>query len=532
MKTTHILFLAFGAWLTTGCSDFLEEYSQDSYYASSWKDLDEVLVGSGYLPNSAAHSFDTPGTPASYLHYLADEMLENNIASPKAGCMLKSKPYTYSYYTWQQRMGQNQEYTDFYDDNQDWTSFYYHINVVNNVLAVIDDMPQATEEEIAGCHKVKGEALFLRAYNYFMLVNLYGLPYAPSTAASTQGVPLKTSENVEDRKFTRQSVQTVYNQIIADLEAARTEFIAYNEPAKSIYRADSTATNLLLSRVYLYTQQWQLAADAARRVIKAHPALQRLSDDASSFARLSNPENIFNMGGSDLSQMLSYQVQAYKVNNELYDLFDTDDLRRSQWYWTSGTFIGVTKEKPDQSWNDTPVATNDPNYYYYAHTFGHSEKKSEVSSIFLLRSAEAYLNLAEALACLGKEDEARQTWQTLRTARYKAGSTHITTTETGDALIRAIRTERRKELAFEGHRWFDLRRYAVSTVCPDAISITHEYTIYKDDINSEMLSRRTMVLLPNDPAYTLPIPYEVILFNSDMEQNANPWRTYEEVILN
>lgn len=68
---------------------------------------------------------------------------------------------------------------------------------------IAQDLSDKTNEERRGKEKVGGEARFLRAYYYFQLVNLYGKAYDPSTATTDPGVPIKTSAEVEDKKFQR-----------------------------------------------------------------------------------------------------------------------------------------------------------------------------------------------------------------------------------------------------------------------------------------------------------------------------------------
>ncbi len=80
---------------------------------------------------------------------------------------------------------------------------------------------------------------------------------------------------------------------------------------------------------------------------------------------------------------------------------------------------------------------------------------------YVIRLPEILLNKAEALAALGRNEEAINTIQELRKKRFRPE--HLTAiTETGAGLVQFIREERRRELCFEWHRWFDLRRYAVN----------------------------------------------------------------------
>ena len=97
-------------------------------------------------------------------------------------------------------------------------------------------------------------------------------------------------------------------------------------------------------------------------------------------------------------------------------------------------------------------------------------------------------------------------------------------TASGEELVGEIRKERRKEFILEGQRWFDLRRYRVCPVYPERISLTHDYTYYVDELSTEIVRRERFVLKEDDPSWTLPIPYEVLEFNTGMQGNGNPFR--------
>ena len=516
-----LLFLVSSCLGMTSCGDFLEEYSQDTDYVRTWKDLDELLIGDCYLPVERSNHLSYTTNVGSWIHLLGDEVQESQSGYNNTYADGDNRAQSFGYFTWQQRVGQNETYTDYYAENATWTKIYYCINVANNILSAVEEVPHATQSEQQGIHKVRGEAHFLRAYYYFWLANLYGKPYDAATAATDLCVPLKTSDVVEDRKFTRQTVAEVYAQVLSDLDQAERELTQYKTPPVSIYRADSTACHLLQSRVYLYMQNWQKAALYAQKVMNEHPALTQLSTASGKFSVADNPENLFSMGGSDVPCIFNYICQSYSVSRELYDAYAASDLRKSQWYWQKGNFVGPVKTKVSTMYlTYDATATN-----YYTQAYADKSVMEEVSGQFLLRSAEAYLNYAEAEAYLGNDAEARTALNTLRRSRY-AASANSDITSSGSSLISAIRRERRLELALEGHRWFDLRRYTVCSVQPESTSITHEWSYYTSHTTTTLVERRRFTLEANDAAYTLPIPQEVLDFNTGMPNNPRPWRNY------
>lgn len=129
---------------------------------------------------------------------------------------------------------------------------------------------------------------------------------------------------------------------------------------------------------------------------------------------------------------------------------------------------------------------------------------------------------------MGNEAEARQALNTLRATRFVSGAADAAVTATGSDLVTAIRNERKRELACEGHRWFDLRRYRVCEVQPEKVSITHQFGFYKSDTDGgEPLYVRNYTLPEDDPSWTQPIPHEVLEFNVGMPNNGNQKREYD-----
>ena len=526
----HFTFYIAVALTLSSCSSFLEEYSQDTDYVRSWKDLDELLIGDAYWPVGYTYDFNMQTNQGMFIHLLADEVEEQNSAYGSAYYgKFDDHQRMFGYLTWQERVGQNETYSGYFEENALWTLAYKKINITNNILNSLADVPQQTADEREGAAKVEGEARFLRAYYYWLLVNLYGQPYDPATAATLPGVPLKTSPEVEDIKFQRATVGAVYAQIESDLLAADAAFDAVTKPRKSIYRADRTAVRLLLSRVYLYMQRWTEAARYANLVIQSHGNLQDLRTTATAMMLRSNVENIFSMGGDDLPVMLDYRWQGLRVSHDQYAAYAANDLRRSQWLWRNGSFRGLMlRENGAQYLTSALPATTSESYYYYAYTYTLETRTSPISSLFWLRSAEAYLNLAEAEAAQGHDEEALAAVNTLRRARFSdVGTWQLSST--GSQLISDLREERRREFVLQGQRWFDLRRYRVSAIQPERISITHTYTYYEDRGTTEPLETRLFRLTEDDPSWTLPIPHEVLVFNTGMENNGNLPRSYTVV---
>lgn len=523
---SHIIVALCGILLLGSCSRFLEEYSQDTYYVQSWNDLDELLIGDAYLQAKASNQASGANNIGWFLMFLADEVEEQSNDYGGSHVMFDNNEKVFGYYTWQQRVGLTQEYTSYLAENGTWTEVYRLINVANNIISSLDDVPQQTNEEKEGCLRVKGEAHFLRGLYYFWLANLYGKPYNAATAATDLAVPLKTDETVNDIEYQRNTVQEVYDQILADLTVAH-DCLSQTAKKETIYRADSTAVNLLLSRVYLYMQNWSKAVEYADLVLKAKSSLVDINtmEPYAGFLSKSSKETIFSMGGNDVYCNMDYAYQSFRVATDLYDSHDESDLRKSQWYWAMGNFIGYTKVAQSTYTNESNRDPTTPLFYYYAYQFGLEGYVCPVSGLFLFRTAEAYLNKAEAETYLGNEQEARSTLNTLRKNRYESGSDYEITAS-GEALATAVRDERRKELALEGHRWFDLRRYMVCEKYPYSKSITHKYTYYTDRGETTKIQTYVFTLEENDPAYTLPIPQEVIDYNTGMKQNERPWREY------
>ena len=267
------------ALLFGGCDDFLEEYSQSQTVAKEVSHFDEVLLGDGYLP--AVNRKYISSDQAGFINVLDDDVTtvkSNGLAALYwPGCM----QIMFGYYAWQLEVGRTPAGNVLLDDSQTYTDFYRRIHVANVILKEIDEITIANPSEELERSRVKGECHFLRASLYFTLVNLYGKAYDKETAATDLGVPLKLTAYVEHDKeqktqFERTPVAEIYKQIVSDLKAA-IDYLTESPQTRPLHRASKEAAQLLLSRVYLYMQDWQNAATLAEDLLENDTRLYYMS---------------------------------------------------------------------------------------------------------------------------------------------------------------------------------------------------------------------------------------------------------------
>ena len=498
-----------------GCGDFLDEYSQTFIRASKISDYDELLLGSVYIKSISpdppfSYVYPSGYNTCDFLNVLDDDL--NVVCEEAINRIGGDKPINqwesmntmlFGYTTWQRdvtdtELGQT-------DDQNSWVDLYRRIAVINSALHEIEDLNVTTDEDIANFHRVKGEYLFLRGQFYLMLANLYGKPYNPSTASTDLGVPLKISSGVEHDKdaetqFDRSTLDVIYAQIVEDLQGAVEEL---GISSKGVwYRASEESARILLGRTYLYMQRWEDAKNVLEPVfdnimLSSIVTGEELGNE-NRFLTEENVEIIFSQ--NSLYSQVSWTGNApeFCVSRELYDLYDENDRRR-------GCFS----------------VNGDTDSIALSYKYNTGNYQAQVSDVMMIRAAEAYLDMAEACAMLGTEEAlANKYLNDLRRNRIVG---YEDESYAGEELVNQIRLERRKELCYEGHRWFDLRRYSVCEKYPYKKKIYRNFSVYDADGN---LSRRmTYVLEEDDPAYVFSIPKNVLEFDATpMIDNERPER--------
>lgn len=343
----------------------------------------------------------------------------------------------------------------------DWAGYYSAIFIANHVIDNRAEITEGTDDEV---NQLAGEAYLFRAYMHFTLVNLHGQPYTKADAPATKAIPLKLDNDLEGF-LSRNTVEEVYASIRSDIGQARELMNKESwEPAFS-YRFTTLAAEALQSRVALYMAQWQVAYDAAEKALGQKSTLEDLNVSSPILPNhFTSVENI-----SALEHIKSSDNNSSRVPATFLALFSEGDRR-----------LSLCFSAPDAEGKSRCLKAG----------------KSEYSSTF--RVGEMYLNGAEAAAQLGKLPEARTRLLQLMQKRYAPTAYEAKATAVdamGQAeLITEILNERARELAYEGHRWFDLRRTTRPRI-------------------EKLLSGKTYVLEQDDPRYTVPIPKEAIAAN-------------------
>ena len=345
-----------------------------------------------------------------------------------------------------------------------WNSAYKVIQNANIILEHIDQVPG--EETIKSA--IKGQALALRARNYFNLVRFYQHTY--SIAKDKPGVPLQLKADLEPKE--RASVSVVYEQILADLLYAEELLVNFNRPNINFY--DKDVVRFLLAQVYLTMEDWPNAEKYANHIRSAYPLMS------------------MEEYGAGFSSANKEWVLGYKQGPQDYWWYDSPACWfdfgqnkapwQAEWVLPSNYFVDVVmKDDPRKLVIANPLYTG----RYAAIKFLELKSQPPYGDLFDLRGAEMYLVEAEAAARQAKVQQALQVLNVLQIARG-ASKTTITGQE---QLIEAILLEKRKEMWGEGIEWFDFLRLKQG-IDRKANEGHHQ------DISIPALSNRLIMMIP------------------------------------
>lgn len=375
-----------------------------------------------------------------------------------------------------------------------WITYFNFIFRCNAVLEGVENNNRLSDRVKT---QLKGEALFLRSWLNFYLVNLYG------------EIPIVVSTNPEEnRLLPRSSIDAVYKLIIEDLimssKLLSADFLngklnAYNSGAEERVRPTLWAAKALLARVYLFNKKWSEAELTANEVI-AHRDLFSLSDLVSIFHK-NNKESIWLLqpieSGWNTSEGRRFNLNAFPqgfsidkpvyLSDFLLNVFEKGDKRREK-------FV------------DSLII--DADTFYFSSKYKEGAFNSNVTDITSLteytvvfRLSELYLIRAEARTFLGNISAAISDLDSIRKRSSLDEISKINPNISQMDLVSAILHERQVELFLEwGHRWLDLKRLG-----------------RVDDVMKVVAPAKGGQWQLTDQL--LPIPFEDLLYNSQLSQN-------------
>lgn len=390
-----------------------------------------------------------------------------------------------------------------------WSTNYTAINRVNRLIAAAELVNPGSDA--AEYNSVLAEGRALRAYAYLDLLSYFTPNLKDNNAL---GVILSTSVPGVYDQLPRATNGEIYAQIEADLNYAMDNLLPPDTSDKDYYKfVTPQLINAIRARMYAYRGNYTLAKQYAQNVINASNALTlgrpyipanfQNTPSSNPYKRMwqdidqgeiifaaSRPSlgtgGIAGLWTTNTTNITGSVLMGMSFN--LYNLINTgSDIRRHAFIDpTSTAAVKVIDKYPGK---------------------GNTALKNDIK---IFRVSEMYLILAEAAAAENQLATAADLIKQVRDARrYPNPDTPLPVYGSKVDALRDVLKERRVELAFEGHRYIDLRRLGQEA----GVSIDRH-------ANDDYFNPNTPLTLPiTDHRFTLPIPQAEILGNPSIQQN-------------
>lgn len=429
MNSIKMYFLIVAGFFSVKCSELVEVEDPRNELSKNVVFSDDVTANSAIVGIYADMT-------------LTDHYLGNWVDGLQSIASLTSDEFSYVY-----GVGLGLVQNDISTDDTSlallWKSAYksiYQVNVFLEGLIEADALSEGLKMQL------EGEAKFIRAFNYFYLVNLFG------------DVPLVLESDYRATSIaSRVSSLEIYNHIVNDLQEAM-DLMAddYSFSNGEKVRVNRFCAEALLSRVYLYLGEWKDAVLHSSSIIDGDYFF--LTDSLSDVFLANSSEAIWQiiparpLGSNPPEAYMSYHNSIFtfsSLTSQVLDAFEMDDDRKRVW-----------------------VGVNTGNQFIYKYKANSSTAPfTEYSTP--LRLAEQILIRSEASAMMGDIENGLVD---LNMVRARAGLDDLVLDEKVE-LLEAIERERRIELLSEfGHRWLDLKRWGKATLALDSIKVGWQKT--------------------------------------------------------
>jgi len=315
------------------------------------------------------------------------------------------------------------------EPRMDWEYGYRRIlqcNVALDGLVVL----QINEQQREQFNKIKGMAIFHRAFSYYNLAQQFSPVYVKEKGGTSLGLPLRLTAD-PTLIIPRSTLEETYRRIEQDLLESLS-LLPLNQSTNTKLDPTKQAAHALLVRLYMQMVEYNLATVHATACLK-------LGSDLLDYNTINaSPSYPFPLEGKSNVEVIFYNQAASTsiisatrmiVNPTFYSLYENADLRRALFFRTQSSAL-IFKGS-------------------------YSGGTAYFSGLAL---DEVYLNLAECLARNGKDMEALNYLNTLRQHRFRPEEFQALSNLGSDELLLMILEERKRQLYFRGLRWEDLRR--------------------------------------------------------------------------
>jgi len=433
--------------IVTGCSkDFRKENPRtDLVIPSTYKEMRALLDNDIFM-----NVTPVMGEISADNYYLTDSYWQTLLHNHERHC-----------YIWKPDIYEGQPNVD------DWSLSYTQVLHANVVLEALETLEKKGSLDTEG-KNLKGMALFFRAHAFYNLAQLFAPPYNSQTAQNELGIPLRTSSDIS-KKFPRATVEATYNHILDDLTAAE-NLVPTNVEYNYKNRPSQPATFGLKARVYLSMHNYPKALEYSDKALQLYDSLVNFNDLDTVILNpilRENREVIFQSRLVESDILSAILFPEVIIDSNLYASYKEADLRRSIFYFKG--FSGNINLKASFSGSFFPFSG--------------------------IAAGELFLIKAECMARAGNYEEALNVLNGFLITRFVTGQFVPYTASSAEEALNIILEERRKELAFRGIRWTDLRRLNQEG---------HNIVLKRNLISA------TFTLTPNSKLYVLPIPPDVL----------------------
>lgn len=327
-----------------------------------------------------------------------------------------------------------------------WKVFYAIIKGANDVIALLDPETPSVE-----ARAMLGQALALRGLSYFYIAQMYQDTYV--TSKDKLCAPIILTNKDENESITgRATVEQVYDQIVSDLNRAIGYLDGWERSMKS--QIDKQVVQGILSRVYLVMHKWSKVIEMAQEARNGYNLMDAKTALEYNYQDVTNPEIMWGVDITTSTSMIYWSFQSWMcaqdygyggqvgyfglIDANIYNAIPDNDVRKQLYVAPNTTFQAAEWEIPG---------------------YGNLKFKAKGAEEFLgdyiyMRSAEMYLNEAEALVRLGRETDAYAVLSELMKNRVLEGELQVK-----KATPETVQMQRRIELWGEGHSYFDHRRW-------------------------------------------------------------------------